>query len=332
MKSRFLLLAALLLLAASPARAAENHSSYSRAAPAGAMDDWDREFRAEAMEAGVSPETLDRILPRLAILPEVVRLDRNQPEGKTTWAKYRASVLGGDRVARGRQMMNRHAALLQKVSRAYGVKPETIVALWGLESSYGRLPGKTPTLSALYTLARDGRRPQLFRSELIQALLMVDRGDATEAQLRGSWAGAMGQTQFMPSSYNKYAVDFDGNGHPDIWGSTPDAFASIANYLARNGWNDGQLWGRQVKLPDGYRAPADPNVRRTVTEWTRRGIRRLDGSKMPANSMMARIVTPDGPKGQAFLVYDNFKVYNSWNRSTYFGLTAGLLSDALVAK
>jgi membrane-bound lytic murein transglycosylase B len=205
-----------------------------------------------------------------------------------------------------------------------------IVALWGVESTYGAYHGEFPVIAALATLAYDGRRAGFFRTELLQALKIVDHGDVTAERMTGSWAGAMGQNQFMPSSYHAYAVDYDHDGRRDIWTSLPDVFASIANYLAKAGWNDRYTWGRKVRLPstiDGELAGLQQ--RKPLPEWQALGVRRDNGADLPVASLSASLLRTDEGQGPAYLVYDNFRVLMAWNRSTYFALTVGELADLI---
>jgi membrane-bound lytic murein transglycosylase B len=234
---------------------------------------------------------------------------------------------------------------LLKIGRTFGVQPRFIVALWGIESSFGRHKGGYPVVQALATLAHDGRRSAYFRKELFNALAILDEGHILVADMTGSWAGAMGQNQFMPSSFLSYAVDYDGDGRRDIWKSEVDVFASTANYLARSGWRDDQTWGRQVKLPEALKAtiaglmPKDPpkgcralrrlTVQKRLGEWQKLGVRRLDGRDLPRRELPASLVFPDGAEGPAFLVYNNFRVALKWNCSILFATAVGLLADRI---
>jgi membrane-bound lytic murein transglycosylase B len=204
------------------------------------------------------------------------------------------------------------------------------VALWGIETSYGAWSGSTPVIGALATLAYDGRRAEFFRRELMDALRILDEGHVEADAMLGSWAGAMGQSQFMPSSYVRNAVDYDGDGRRDIWGTLPDVFASIANYLAKAGWNDRYTWGREVGLPAALGEGLDGlEVRRPLPAWNDLGVRRADGAALPLVALDASLLRTDDGQGPAYLVYGNFRVLMAWNRSTYFGLTVGQLSDLI---
>ena len=245
-------------------------------------------------------------------------------------------MLSPARVAAGRERLRRHRDLLERVSAEHGVPPQVIVALWGIESSYGEITGGFPVVGSLATLAFDGRRADFFRRELLDALAILDGGDIAPEDMTGSWAGAMGQSQFMPSSYLRHAVDFDGDGRRDIWASLPDVFGSIANYLADAGWQRGYIWGRPVQVPDDLPAGlVGLDVKKPLPEWGELGVRRADGGPLPAVDIPASLVIPDGGAGdaadgaRAYLVYHNFGVLMDWNRSTYFALTVGELADRI---
>jgi membrane-bound lytic murein transglycosylase B len=205
-----------------------------------------------------------------------------------------------------------------------------IVALWGVETDFGRLPGNFSIVNSLATLAYEGRRADLFRGELLEALRILDDGDVTVRAMRGSWAGAMGQVQFMPSTFRRYAVDFNGDGKRDIWNSRADALASAANYLAQIGWVKRQSWGREVAVPAALnRDLIGLEQRKTLAEWHKLGVRRKDGGDLPKFDLTASLIQPSNSNGRAFLVYDNFRVIMQWNRSTYFGTAVGLLADGI---
>jgi len=239
-------------------------------------------------------------------------------------------LVSEERVSTGRALLAENSALLQQVAERYGVQPTFIVAFWGIESNYGHLVGDFNVLAALATLAYDGRRSAYFRKELLQALRIVDQGHIAPASMTGSWAGAMGQNQFMPSSFLDYAVDFDNDGRRDIWSSQADVFGSIANYLSKSGWKPGQSWGRPVRVPPGF----DQNLigleqRRTEEEWSRLGVVLADGSPLPGTATIASLVQPAGPGGAVYLVYDNYRTILRWNRSLYFATAVGSLADRL---
>lgn len=298
------------------------------------FDAWLSDLQREAAQKGVSPGIIAEVLPNdIQPIPRVVELDRQQPEGTMTFARYRERIVHPLRISRGREMMRRYHSALQDVSRAYNVQPQYIVALWGIESNYGRNTGGFDVPHALMTLAYDGRRSAFFRGELLNALQILEEGHITPAQMKGSWAGAMGQSQFMPSSFLNFAVDFDGDGRRDIWGTEIDVFASAANYLAKNGWKGDQRWGREVRVPAGLpEAQTGLDVKKSLAEWQRLGVRRANGGDLPiVAGMQASLVRPDGAGGPAYLAYDNYRVIMHWNRSTYFATSVGLLADAIAA-
>ena len=293
------------------------------------FDVWLEELRRDALKEGIGAETL-MALDGLAPIARVIELDRRQPEGRFTFQQYNQRVLSESRIERGRELYREHRGLLDRVAADYGVQPRFIVALWGIESSYGSFDGDFPVIGALATLAHDGRRASFFRSELLKALRIVDRGDIAVEQMTGSWAGAMGQSQFMPSSYDAYAVDYDGDGRRDIWTSLPDVFASIANYLAKAGWNDRYTWGRKVHVPAALNGDlVGLSTARPLPQWQELGVRRANGANLPAVTLEASLLSTDEGQGPAYLVYDNFRVLMAWNRSTYFALTVGELADLI---
>jgi membrane-bound lytic murein transglycosylase B len=298
-------------------------------ATAGSFDQWLAGLRHDALARGISPATVDRALTGISPLPRVIELDRKQPEGTMTFAQYKERVINQARIDKGRAMYRQHRAELDRASAQYGVPPQFIVALWGLETSYGDNTGGFGIIPALATLAYDGRRSAFFRGELLTALEILDQGHINLENMRGSWAGAMGQNQFMPSSFKTFAVDGNGDGRRDIWTSLPDVFASTANYLGRSGWNRDERWGRAVSLPQNFPASLTGlDTRKTVQEWAHMGVTLPGGNALPAApGMNASVVVPDGVGGPAYLVYDNYRVIMKWNKSTYFATSVGLLAD-----
>jgi membrane-bound lytic murein transglycosylase B len=296
---------------------------------------WLDDARREALSRGIQPATVTAAMADLAPIPRVVELDGRQPEFTQTFMRYLANAVAPSRINEGVAMMERHRALLASLEQKYGVPGRFLVAFWGLETAYGRIPGDFPVVGALATLAYDGRRGPFFRTEMFNALTILDRGHITVDRMRGSWAGAMGNTQFMPSTFLRYAVDEDGDGHIDIWGSVPDALGSAANYLKSLGWDKSRTWGREVSLPAGFDvglASLDTDARETikpVREWARLGVRKADGGPLPDQDVAAALVLPGGVRGPAFLVYDDFRVIMKWNRSTSYALAVGHLADRL---
>ncbi len=320
---RGILSAVLALVPALPAAAQETQSDV----PFGL---WLKEFRAEAASRGVRASTIERALNGVKTIPRVIELDRKQPEFTLTFRQYMDRVVPESRIKKGRQRLRENRALLEGIGREFGVQPRFIVAFWGIETDFGRLSGGFPVIPALVTLAYDGRRSAYFRGELLHALDILDKDHVELENMVGSWAGAMGQTQFMPSSFVAYAVDHDGDGRKDIWNSTADALASGANYLARQGWKGDQTWGRPVTLPDGFdTALAGLEVRKPLRAWQRMGVRRADGGDLPRRELTASVVLAAGRDGPAFIVYNNYLTILKWNRSTYFALAVGFLADRL---
>ena len=293
-----------------------------------AFPEWLQAFRAEARAAGVSDRTLDRALADLAPLPRVIELDRRQPEGRMTFVEYRQRVISDVRIRKGRQLLQEHQALLARIEAQYGVPAEIIVALWGIESNFGENTGGFPVIASLATLAHEGRRAAFFKGELMAALEILDAGDITLEAMNGSWAGAMGQSQFMPSTFLAYAVDGSGDGKRDIWRSRADVFASMANYLSRMGWDRRYIWGREVQLTNGV-ATGGLDERQPLARWQAAGGRRADGNDLPAVAIDASLLQMDEGRGPSYLVYDNFRVLMRWNRSTYFATSVGLLANAI---
>ncbi len=260
----------------------------------------------------------------------MIELDRAQPETTLTFAQYLDKVVTQARRDAARDHYRANQALLDEIGRRYGVQPRYIVALWGIETDFGRTIGSFPVVAALATLAFDGRRSAFFRRELINALLIVQQDDIDPKTMIGSWAGAMGQSQFMPSSFLAYAVSYRGDGTPDIWTKPEDVFASIANYLARRGWHGDQGWGEAVTLPAGFdSSAAAKGAPRPLADWAALGLRGADGTALEVSPLRASLLQPGGSDSPAFLVYDNFSVILRWNNSSYFGVAVGTLADSV---
>jgi len=291
---------------------------------------WVNAFRAEAKTKGIADAVLDDAFRGVAPIPRVIELDRKQPEFTLTFPEYLGRVVNDVRVEKGRQLAAENAKLLQDVSGRYGVPAEIVVALWGIESDFGRLTGGFNVIAALATLAYEGRRATFFRGELINALKIMQSEKMPAASMLGSWAGAMGQCQFMPSSFNAYAVDFNGDGRRDIWTTLPDVLGSAANYLAKSGWKQAEPWGDPVTIVRGIDpAEADLKKKRPLSAWSEAGIvPRNGGFRNPPESQTA-LLLPDGIAGQAFVVYRNFEVILRWNRSNFFALAVGTLADRI---
>ncbi|MCC7265253.1 MAG: lytic murein transglycosylase [Candidatus Latescibacteria bacterium] len=295
------------------------------------FETWLDGLRREAETQGVSPRTLDQALTGLHPNPRLLVLEESQPERTITLASYLRQVVPASRVKAARKRLAANRGLLEEIGAQYGVQPQFIVALWAIESDFGRNMGKSPVVASLATLAHGAKRPHrrdLFRTELLAALHILDQQAIPADQLVGSWAGAMGQCQFMPTNYLSLAVDYNQDQRRDIWHTAPDVFASIAHFLAEKGWAVDQTWGREVKLPRGF-APelVGLEVQKPLAAWQELGVRRADGGDLPARELQASLVQPD--QGRTFLVYGNFRVLREWNRSSYFGLAVSQLADRL---
>ena len=289
--------------------------------------------REEAARKGISAAVLDSAFANVRINWRVIDLDRHQPEVHFTWEQYRTRIVNDSRVQHGREQVSKHHDILARVQARYGVPPEIIVGLWGLESDYGHQMGGFNVIEAVATLAWEGRRGAFFREQLMDCLKIIQAGDIPADKMVGSWAGAMGQTQFMPDSFLRYAVDFDGDGRRDMWSSFPDVFASTANNLAVEGWKAGQPWGAQVRLPDGFDPGlAGRGIRKPAAEWFRLGVVPLSGAgrvPMPADAATS-VVLPGGMQSDAFLVSaGDFRALRAYNPSDYYALSIGLLADRI---
>jgi membrane-bound lytic murein transglycosylase B len=306
------------------------------------FDVWLEGVRAEALERGIKADIVAAALKDVQPMRRIIQRDRNQSEFKLTLGRYLGRVVTDLNVGAGRRMARTHSALLTAVGKKYGVQPRFILAIWGIETRYGAVKADVPLIPALATLAYDARRSTFFRGQLFSALQMVNRGHIGLESLLGSWAGAMGQPQFMPSSYLAFAQDFDGDGKRDIWKNEADVFASIANYLAKHGWRDDLTWGRPVAAPAALVASlgepsrrAAPGCRartseqKSLAEWQALGVRRAGGADLPARDLKAAMVLPDGPQGKAYLVYRNYAAIMAYNCAHLYAVTVGTLADAI---
>ncbi|MBL8660356.1 MAG: lytic murein transglycosylase [Rhodospirillales bacterium] len=291
---------------------------------------WLAEVRGEAARRGVSATLADAALSGITPLDRVLELDRRQPEFSQTFWQYLDKRVTEQRIERGRQMLTEHADLLEATARRHGVQPRFIVAFWALESNFGDYTGNDPAVAAIATLAYDKRRSSFFREQLLALLEEMDDGDIP-LHATGSWAGALGQTQFIPTTYRRYAVDADGDGRRDLWGSLADVFASTANYLAAAGWDDRRTWGREVSLPAKFDLTLSGlETEKPLAEWQRLGVRGADGQDLPAVDLTASLILPGGlAGGPALLVYPNFRTIMAWNRSILYAVAVGHLSDRL---
>ena len=294
---------------------------------------WLKALRGEAAARGISAATLDAALSGIKPIPRVIELDRRQPEFTLTFNQYMQRVVPQSRVQKGQKKLSENKVLLAEVSRNYGVPPQFIVAFWGIETDFGRVTGGFKVIDALATLAFDGRRSAFFRKELHLALQIVDGGHIKSDAMMGSWAGAMGQAQFMPSSFVGYAVDYDKDGRKDIWTTRADVFASAANYLSSYGWRAGERWGRRVQVPKDFDPKrADLKVRKTVSGWAAEGVTQEDGSALQDSDLAASVILPAGAGGPAYLAYKNYRVIMRWNRSHYFAIAVGRLADQIAGR
>jgi membrane-bound lytic murein transglycosylase B len=287
-------------------------------------------LKDRAVESGIRLETADRALINVRRLERVIRDDRNQPEFVSSFAEYFDRRVTPERIETGRRLFAEHREELETLTARYGVPGQYIVALWGLETNYGRILGNVPVFDSLSTLACDDRRSEYFSEELVNALRIVDRGDIDPQQMLGSWAGAMGHTQFMPASYLSYAIDGDGDGRIDLWNGTSDALASGANFLRALRWQSGLRWGREVLLPDDFdHAAAGLDGGRPLREWRALGVRDTGGRLLADLEIDAAVLLPSGHAGPAFVVYENFRALMRWNRSEQFALVVGHLADRI---
>lgn len=290
---------------------------------------WVLEFSTTARAAGIIDATLQIAFDKVRFIPRVIELDSAQPEFTRTVWDYLDSALSTQRIARGQDKLLQLRPVVEPMAARYGVPAEVLVAIWGMESNYGSFVGDIPTIDALATLGFEGRREEWARGQLLAALRILQNRDIDRAQMIGSWAGAMGQTQFLPSNFLAYAVDADGDGRRDIWNSLADVMASTANFLASSGWQVGQPWGLEVRLPPGFDyARADADVRQPTTQWTDEGVQAMDGAPLPALADSS-ILLAAGARGPAFLVGPNFRTILRYNNSTSYALAVGLLAQRL---
>ncbi len=312
----------LLLLIPSLSSAADNNFA-----------DWLAELRAEASSLGISDKTLDSALTGLKPIQKVIKLDRKQPELTQDFERYLKARVTKKRIKLGRKMLIKHSDILKKAEERYGVPPHFLIAIWGFETNYGKNTGSYPVIGALATLAHDSRRSSFFRSQLLSALTILDEGHINIQDMQGSWAGAMGLVQFMPSTFSQYAIDADGDGRKDIWNNLPDAFSSAANYLARSGWQRGAEWGMEVQVPSDFNQKlANLNNEKPLADWQTIGIRKTDGSDLPEEDISASVVLPSDSNKPAFLVFQNYRSIMKWNRSHSFALSVCHLADSILDK
>ena len=287
-------------------------------------------LKVEAIEKGIDTTIVNNAFEEVEFLQRSVKSDKQQPEFKLTLDTYIPRAVPDWKIEQAREAYKKHYHLLHKIGKEYGVQPRFIVALWGIETNFGRLTGRHYIISSLTTMAYEGRREALFKKQLFAALTILDEGHIEQDKFIGSWAGAMGQVQFMPTSYLNYAVDYDGDGKKDIWNNYGDVFASAANYLKTEGWDNSETWGRQVLIPDDFDVTqAGIKQTKTLKEWQEIGVRRFDGSALPKVDMNASVVIPDDASGRVYLAYNNYKVLMHWNRSYYFATAVSYLSERI---
>jgi membrane-bound lytic murein transglycosylase B len=291
---------------------------------------WLEAFKQEALSKGISRATVTTALAGVEPIERVLELDRRQPEFALNLAHYLNNAVGPERIRRGRELLERHRPLLTKIQRRYGIQPRFLVAFWGMESNFGEFTGGFPVIGGLTTLAYDKRRGAFFREQLLHALKILDEGHVTAAAMTGSWAGGMGPLQLIPTTFTGFALDYDRDGRRDIWNSLPDMFGSAANFLRARGWQPGQSWGTEVRLPGAFAWElAGLDIQKPVKAWRDMGIRTMDGGNLADGDTMASIILPAGYRGPAFMVYPNFHTIMDWNRSSLYAVALGHLADRI---
>ena len=295
--------------------------------PTQSFSEWQADFRAQALKAGINPLVFDNAFAGITPDMSVIKADRSQPEFSRPVWEYLDGALSPLRVRNGQRLLEQNAELLGRIEQRYGVDRQALVSVWGMESNFGSFQGNKSVIRSLATLAYEGRRPEFAQSQLIAALKIIQEGDISPEKMLGSWAGAMGQTQFIPTTYETHAVDFDGDGRRDIWNSSADALASTAHYLQSSGWKQGQPWGFEVTLPAGFDyALADGAIKKSVAEWQKLGVK-VPASAAGSEQLSAALLLPAGYRGPAFLVLDNFRAILRYNNSSSYALAVGLLSQ-----
>ena len=287
-------------------------------------------LQQQAKNAGVSDITAEQVLGKVSPLPKILSYDRNQPEFVQTFTGYFSKRVTDWRVNKGREKLAEHREFLYKLTQKYGVPAHYLIAFWGLETNFGGIKGKIPTIAALTTLACDQRRSEYFSAELVQALLLLERENLDPAKMIGSWAGAMGHTQFMPTAYMKYAKDGDDDGKVDLWNNELDALASAAHFLQNLGWETGFRWGREVLLPEGFNYQlAGKSQPQPLSFWSQQKVTQVSGKALGDSNLKAALLIPAGHTGSAFIIYPNFDVILRWNNSEYYGIAVGHLADRI---
>jgi membrane-bound lytic murein transglycosylase B len=320
MKHSYLLLSILMLLVSQTLSAKPTFEQYLT------------DLKIQAIERGYTADFVDQVFVDVIYHKKTVTADKNQPETKLTLDKYLATRVPDWKVKKAVDLMAQHQVLLDQVEKKFGVQKRFIVALWGNESNFGNIMGKHSVINSLVTLAYEGRREALFKKQLFAALEILQQGHVELEDFVGSWAGAMGQSQFMPTSFLDYAIDFDKDGRKDIWNSEADVFASIANFLNSEGWSNQITWGRQVTVPDDFDFSVTglkSSSKRLLSGWQAIGVRRYDGRNLPNLPIKGSLIAPDGKTGRIYLVYENFRTLMKWNRSSYFGVSVSYLADRI---
>ncbi len=298
-----------------------------------AFETWLAAVKQEARGRGITDATLESAFSGITLNPKIIQKDRGQPEFTQTFWGYLDRAVPQIRVDRARRLMAKHGALLQKVEKAYGVQPRFLVSFWGLESNFGEFTGGDSVIRSLVTLAYDTRRSDFFRTQLMAALQILQEGHIGPKAMTGSWAGAMGQLQFIPTTFTGFAVDFNGDGRRDIWHDLPDVFASAANYLKSEGWQGDQTWGREVRLPANFNYDlSGKNILKPLSEWQKIGVRKIGGQDLPAVDIEGAVIVPAGARGPAFMVYGNFHATLAWNNSLLYAIAVGHLADRIAGK
>jgi len=293
------------------------------------FDKWLENFKKEAITKGISQSTLE-VLKDAKPIKKTIKLDRNQPEFKLTFEEYKKRIVSDYRINKAKKEFLNNKDLLDKISKKYNVQSRYIISLWAIESNFGNNMGNFNLFHTLASLAFDGRRSKYFRSELISALKIIENDMVDFQNIKSGWAGALGQCQFMPSSYLKYAVDENNDGKIDIWNTKEDVFGSIANYLSKNGWKGNLIWGRNVSTKEVNNIFSYNKKNKNINDWSKIGIKKIDGNNLPLVNINAKLLIVDKMRKNSFLVYNNFETLLKWNRSNYFALSVGLLSDKII--
>ena len=301
----------------------------------GSFEDWLIYIENLALKEGISKDTINNSIKNITQNERVLELDRSQPEFTLTLEKYLSNTTSASRVKKGKKLYKENKNILEKVSNEFGVQPRFLLALWGIETSFGKFTGSFNVIRSLSTLSHDLRRRDFFTEELINALKIINEGHIDAENMMGSWAGAMGQNQFMPSSFLSYAIDYNNDERKDIWTTLEDVFASSANYLSSSGWDNDLTWGREVITTKPINkdlittSAKKIEISKKLSEWSELGVLKANGEKLPNKNLDAYLVFPEGEDGKKFLVYENFKVIMKWNRSLFFGISVGTLSDMI---